>query len=682
MSDHNRHRTISVTRCGRVALAFAAVLVVMPTPALSASADIASDTRAPTVEQVERQLANASGLQRARLLARLANHYKRTDSERSVSYAVQAISLLDVEPDAATQALAQDVLAWAMFMKARYNDALAFSEDALELAQPLSAPELSGQIHYTRGAIYLSRGNIALGLQELKSALKHLELTENTELKARTYSAIGGAYRYFGDFEQAMSWQYKAYETALRADNTAILSAVINNLGDLYDNLGQPERSLDFYLKALALDGTQKGGLVVKSLNVGGQYLALGRYDEALRYYHQALAVNRKFDFAHHDAEILQAIGTTHLRMGDAQRALDWLNRSLKSAEASQVETQIVNVLIALSSAYVELEDYSAAIGMAWMARTTAEPLEEPAVYARALRHLATAYKAAGDHKNALDVLENYNETNRELLTERAKIRLAEMQSSLEAQEDEREILRLQQENRIRQLQLDKQRTQRYYWIGYIILLVCVIAYLVRRYFRVNEKSRTDDLTSVPNRRHTLEFLQQEFRRFKRYHHPCCVMILDIDNFKRFNDNYGHDCGDLVLTEVAATISRSIRDTDLVGRWGGEEFVVVFPHTDSGDAALVAERLRAAIEAQRFTFTPRHREALHDLQVSITGGLTALAESDEDVFEVIKRADMALYQGKQNGRNRIERANRIADEHPRELGLIPIAELPAGTRSA
>jgi len=167
----------------------------------------------------------------------------------------------------------------------------------------------------------------------------------------------------------------------------------------------------------------------------------------------------------------------------------------------------------------------------------------------------------------------------------------------------------------------------------------------------------TDHLTEIYNRRHFEEILKREFARALRYNlHLSCLMC-DIDHFKRINDTYGHAAGDTVLKETARLIASSIREIDIVGRWGGEEFAVLLTQAKKEDARKVAERIRREVEGHRFHALPENE------RVTISIGVAGIPENGEiDNWEkLIKYADEALYRAKRNGRNRIELAESIGD---------------------
>lgn len=157
--------------------------------------------------------------------------------------------------------------------------------------------------------------------------------------------------------------------------------------------------------------------------------------------------------------------------------------------------------------------------------------------------------------------------------------------------------------------------------------------------------ARHDALTGLANRRAVDERLQEEFVRCKRSHEPFVVVIADIDFFKRINDTYGHGVGDEVLRQVAALLGARLRESDLVGRMGGEEFIMILPATSAEDGARLADAVRVLIESTPFP---------------VVGAVTAsfgVAQADEDlesVAAVMERADRMLYAAKAAGRNRVE----------------------------
>jgi diguanylate cyclase (GGDEF)-like protein len=158
--------------------------------------------------------------------------------------------------------------------------------------------------------------------------------------------------------------------------------------------------------------------------------------------------------------------------------------------------------------------------------------------------------------------------------------------------------------------------------------------------------ANSDPLTGLFNRRTMYEKLAKDIRIADQTSEPFSILIADIDNFKTFNDDHGHDCGDLVLTQCADLLREFAGTNGAVSRWGGEEFLILLHSADTDESSLFAERVRKKINDQVFLY--------HELQfkISITIGV-ATYRQQEKIAEVIKRADQALLSGKRKGKNRV-----------------------------
>ncbi len=155
----------------------------------------------------------------------------------------------------------------------------------------------------------------------------------------------------------------------------------------------------------------------------------------------------------------------------------------------------------------------------------------------------------------------------------------------------------------------------------------------------------TDPLTGIANRRRFFELAERELSRAHREQSPLAICMVDIDLFKSLNDHHGHAVGDLVLTTVAACCVSVLRDTDIVGRYGGEEFVIALPQADLETATQVAERLRQRVTSLRLPMLD------DDARLSVTVGISQVEPGDTRLEPALQRADEALYKGKARGRN-------------------------------
>lgn len=191
----------------------------------------------------------------------------------------------------------------------------------------------------------------------------------------------------------------------------------------------------------------------------------------------------------------------------------------------------------------------------------------------------------------------------------------------------------------------------------FLLAVALVIFIFSRRHFRdtamlrqaheqMTQLVNTDVLTGASSRRAFLSSLEAELGRARRHSAPLCLLMLDIDHFKCVNDTHGHPIGDVVLREFAATCAGMLRNHDILGRLGGEEFGILLPHTDTGGAYCVAEKIRLAVAEARVQ-TPAG-----ELGITVSIGLATLLAED-DAQALLTRADNALYSAKQGGRNQV-----------------------------
>lgn len=175
-------------------------------------------------------------------------------------------------------------------------------------------------------------------------------------------------------------------------------------------------------------------------------------------------------------------------------------------------------------------------------------------------------------------------------------------------------------------------------------------------YKKLEEMARTDPLTNLPNRRQLEEHLNMEVNRTKRNQVQFSICLCDVDNFKQINDNYGHDMGDLVLREISEIFKSTIRATDIVGRWGGEEFMFILQETPLDGAMMLLERVRQLVETHKFI------KEDSEIVISVSLGASTFY-ADSELEKVIKQADLALYAAKKSGKN-------IAIKYTKQLEVI------------
>lgn len=170
-----------------------------------------------------------------------------------------------------------------------------------------------------------------------------------------------------------------------------------------------------------------------------------------------------------------------------------------------------------------------------------------------------------------------------------------------------------------------------------------------RMAIKLRKLANTDPLTGALNRRHFWRTANMELHRHQRYFRELAVLVMDIDNFKRINDTFGHPAGDKILNELVTSCAKNLRKNDIFGRIGGEEFAVLLVETQADAAVEVADRLR-----QRLADIQTIVDGGIPINFTVSIGVTHARREDENLDDLIKRADAALYQAKHKGRNRVE----------------------------
>ncbi|MEC9284036.1 MAG: GGDEF domain-containing protein, partial [Bdellovibrionota bacterium] len=184
---------------------------------------------------------------------------------------------------------------------------------------------------------------------------------------------------------------------------------------------------------------------------------------------------------------------------------------------------------------------------------------------------------------------------------------------------------------------------------------------------RIHDMAIKDPLTTLYNRRFFNERIEEEINRSRRTRFPLSCIYLDIDHFKKYNDQNGHQSGDVLLKQISALMKKSSRKTDIVARLGGEEFCILLPHTDAEGAAIKAEKLRRLVESTNFA----NREKQPMGFVSISVGVSEYPSHAHDADGLVKAADDALYNVKESTRNRVALAN-VGEAFKRDFEPLPV----------
>lgn len=550
----------------------------------------------------------------------------------------------------------------------------------LELAQA-QKDDIGLVIATSKNAYLMARSG------KTEAAIVQLQAMEPTAVRTKDATALWRFYFSLGDaqltatqFEAAQASVLKSmdYAKARPRQAKASLLRSLNLLNNVYAAMQNLDKALgvidDALVLAKEIGATNMQGTLY--LNRGNMNSRSGKLEPAVEAYQQALKMGQDSGLVGLQATALNNLGDTYLIRKDYAKAEALARRAMakfqEAGELGGVATAQSNLGFSLMG-QGRIKEGAAEVQSAlkFMHESSARADEESI-----LEELARMYAQAGLHREAYDTVREQQKIAKDLFSaDRAKS-VATLQEQFDSVQREKQIELLARENSLKDAEINNRRLQQIVTILGAVVTVMAGVFMFMLYRRVrkaNQKlheankqlefhSVRDPLTGLYNRRSFLELMKQRAPTSGNGRREDAntdgLMILDIDHFKHINDTLGHAGGDTVLVEIAKRLRSTVRDSDMVMRWGGEEFLVYSPKANSGHLKNLAQRVLKVIGE-----TPIEVNG-QSLQVTVTGGFlslpfSGLTEEECNWEKAMQIADMALYLGKVNGRNRAYGLNRL-----------------------
>lgn len=500
--------------------------------------------------------------------------------------------------------------AWFYQHQGHVEQALEEYNQVVGDAYQLESPKLIADARSVRGAMYSFQGNFAQALEDFITAQHLYDSLELEYWSLYNLTELATSYRRFGDPQTALKYYQQLEEKFIELGDMNSATGVLSEMAIALEELGEYEQALEKYQKAHKYwteQGSERGSSTI-AVNMTGTLLKLNRIDEAKAYLAEA-------------------------------------NQSIKPDQEAfysfmkLFEAQVLLIQGASAQALIALDDAKAAFSRVKNTRGMAQLL---------LLESQT-FSTQQDWKQAFSSLEQYLVLHNELDAKLQSNRTTEMRTRFNTKRIETENERLVEHQRIKEHELEIMRQNKLLQYAVLILAFIIILNISFFAFKQAQKSKllevlamTDHLTQLPNRRHTYATGEKQFL----VKPPSLAIILfDADNFKSVNDNYGHDIGDKALIELARISKAQMRKSDLVGRVGGEEFLIILPETTLEQATEIAERLVNSTAKSDLSGIAAN------FGMTISAGV-AVQENDKSFSDLLQRADKALYQAKSEGRNR------------------------------
>jgi diguanylate cyclase (GGDEF)-like protein len=503
-----------------------------------------------------------------------------------------------------------------------------------------------------------SLGDLQAANEDYLNGLAIAESLKDKYFIAKGLINIGAIYYQTSQYEKSLAAFNEALTIANDLNDVELKSFIYNELGILYGYFGEEDKALEYYLRAYKL--SKGAGFLTSAinslLNAAGTYQDKENFTKAIDIYEKLipdLATNQGFSFT-----VYSGLSRSYLSKEppDINKSYQYLQKAEQYLKTIENPSIVINFYLDKADVLKRLNRFEQALASIEKAEKLIIEYKNNDYSFLSLSILGTkanVYRSLGRYKEAYQLATRYVNEVKKSLRERQSGKIQDIRIRYESEQAalRKKLLEKKSSNQaliLLKAKADRQNQQTYFFLASLVTLIFawLLVRLIKNQKKLLEISRIDSLTGLLNRRRFLQVAEQLFAQTKPGDQLSLLMI-DVDNFKQINDNYGHACGDTVLKNLAKIISKQVRQGAIFARFGGEEFIILLPQVPLEQACETAERLRAAIE--NFSW-----QLPDNKTVSISIGLASYDGNQfENLDQLIKKADDLLYKAKQTGRNKV-----------------------------
>jgi diguanylate cyclase (GGDEF)-like protein len=585
--------------------------------------------------------------------------------------------LLAMEPQARAGSLQTKAEFITQLSLARRS--LGQQKEALALAEELIALGKDQKDSVTLVKGLLSKAYVLYAMNELKlshtvawEAEKLANTTNDLVLRTQATITSGESFSEEGNFPPALAKLQSAVALARESKHDISIIAALKALASLYLQIKEYDKGFEAVAEAQAI--AEKINSLVRLASLKGTESALAietnQPSRALKALLDELALAKKLGASTLILNTLVNLSDSYLKQGDYAKTLTYASQALLAAQAVKDLGTEATAHVNIGQAYLGLGKIAEGkrsfdAGLAYFEKSGDKPnLQE------VLMEYGNALERAGDTAAAIKAYHRERTLSNELFEKQRQKATLELQEKYETEKKQRQIELLSRENQVKSAEIDNRRLQqRVWWLLIVVFaLVAIVIYLLYRKVRqtnaqlevknleLKQQSSRDPLTALYNRRHFQEFMRTHTQVEKRGSGTSgeeivgALFLLDVDHFKHVNDSYGHAAGDAVLKMIADNLRVILRETDMIVRWGGEEFLAFLPAIPRSGVEEIARRLLTGISAH----TIDYQDSKISVNVSIGFAPFPLIPGDTPLpwERAVNLVDMALYLAKAHGRNR------------------------------
>jgi diguanylate cyclase (GGDEF)-like protein len=518
-------------------------------------------------------------------------------------------------------------------------------------------------------------------------AEKLADTTDDIDLRVRAAVSSGESHAEEGNLPRALQSLQDAAAMARDNGDPIHIVMALYALGRLYAQMREPDKGFDVLEEAYAVaaNANSPGRTALLKRIEYGLAIDTGQHERALRALQDGLALERKIGATKRVAGTLINLSDWYLKMQDYRSAVSYAQQAIDAAQP--LNDRRLDAIAHLNLGQALLATGRLAEGKRHIETGIAgyEEMGDKPELQTALVEYGEALERVDDLPGALNAYHRERKLSNELFEKRRQQAMLELQEKYEADRKQRQIELLRSENTVKSAEIDNRRLQqRVWWLVVVVfaLAAVVVGLLYRKVRHANaqlheknlelkQQSVRDPLTGLYNRRHFLEYMRAlppSTLAATRDDAVGALFLLDVDHFKNINDTYGHAAGDTVLTTISASLTEILRETDMIVRWGGEEFLAFLPAVPHRRMDEVAGRILAGINATVI----EHGGVQIAVNVSIGFAPFPLAVGTQVLAweRVVNVVDMALYMAKSHGRNRAYGVRGFADGERVNIDVI------------
>ena len=540
-------------------------------------------------------------------------------------------------------------LGWALrnsghahYRLAEYAAVLAGSLEALEIFERLGLDKGRASAAGGVGMAYTRLANYSLGLRFHRESLRIRREMGDAAGEGASLNNLGVIHFELADYPVALEHYLASLEIWQRLKHRDGTGHAFNNLGEVHEKMGDLDRALECYDQAFQAFEEVSNGVNAVATRVNRARVLLERSEPAaaLDVLERCVVRAREGGDRWNEALCYPLMGRALLPLGRAEEAESNFDRGLEVLAELGLRYPEAEALLFLARLRLDHARYHEAALLLHRTLRIARETGSDALRYRSHLALAELHERRGRPGSALRHHRLYDRWKEKVLGGEADRRLTSILIRAEAGQAEREaeLHRLRHVElaevvkRLKEADVEKAR---------------LLAELRLRAAELERMAREDALTGVSNRRHLAERLEIEFVRARRFERDLTAVMVDADRFKDVNDRLSHAAGDEVLKRLARIVADNCRAVDVVGRWGGEEFLIILVEAPSSGAAGACEKIRCAVEDHSWD------EVAAGLRVTVSLGYAALTPEMETPEALVHAADAALYRAKDAGRNRV-----------------------------